>query len=183
MRIISGDLKSRRIDPPNNLPVRPTTDMAKEALFNILHNQFYIEDLEILDLFSGTGNISYEFFSRGSQNITCVEQNSKCISYINETKGKFKMDNLQVVQSDCFNFLKVTNGKYHIIFADPPYDMPNYEDVIDLVFSRDLLLEDGILIMEHSKTTNLSQNEFFYQKRKYGGVNFSFFKITGGEEG
>lgn len=178
MRIVSGNLKSRRIDPPNNLPVRPTTDMAKEALFNILNNQYYIEDLDVLDLFSGTGNIAYEFFSRESHNITCVEQNSKCVSFINETKAKFEMNNLNVVQSDCFSFLKTTNSKFHVIFADPPYDMPNYEDVIDLVFSRELLLEDGILIMEHSKTTNLSQNKYFDKKKKYGGVNFSFFKIT-----
>ena len=176
MRIISGSLGSRRIDTPNNLPVRPTTDMAKEALFNILNNKYYLEDLSVLDLFSGTGNISYEFFSRGSESISCVEQNFKCINFIKEVKEKFEMDSLQVVQSDCFSFLNTVKDKYHIIFADPPYDMPNYEDVINTVFSRDLLLEDGMLIMEHSKNTNLSQNKYFSEKRKYGGVNFSFFK-------
>ncbi|MCK5846032.1 MAG: 16S rRNA (guanine(966)-N(2))-methyltransferase RsmD [Bacteroidales bacterium] len=176
MRIVSGTLKSRRIDTPNNLPVRPTTDMAKEALFNILNNKYYIEDLKVLDLFSGTGNIAYEFYSRESESVTAVEQNSKCIKFIKETKEKFDMDNLQIIQSDCFSFLKSVNSKYHLIFADPPYDMPNYEEIIDLVFTRDLLEEDGILIMEHSKSNNLSKHEYFSEKRRYGGVNFSFFK-------
>ncbi len=176
MRIISGTLKSRRINTPTNLPVRPTTDKAKEALFNILQNTYYIEDLNVLDLFSGTGNISYEFCSRESDTVTSVEQNSKCINFIKEIKEKFELDNLQVIQSDCFSFLKSVKSKYHIIFADPPYDMPNYDEVIDLVFSRDLLDEEGVLIMEHSKDTNLSKHEFFKERRKYGGVNFSFFK-------
>jgi len=176
LRIVSGILKSRKIDPPTNLPVRPTTDMAKEALFNILNNKYYIDELSVLDLFSGTGNIAYEFFSRESEKITCVEQNAKCIKFIRETKEKFEMDSLNVVQSDCFSFLKSAKNKYHIIFADPPYDMPNYEEVVDLVFSMDLLEEDGVLIMEHSKKTNLSLHKNFSEKRRYGGVNFSFFK-------
>ena len=177
MRIVSGILKSRKIDPPTNLPVRPTTDMAKEALLNILNNKYYIDELSVLDLFSGTGNIAYEFYSRESESITCVEQNAKCIRFIKETKEKFEMDNLNIIQSDCFSFLKTTKNKYHIIFADPPYDMPNYEEVVDIVFSRELLEEDGILIMEHSKKTNLSLHKYFSEKRRYGGVNFSFFKI------
>ena len=176
MRIVSGILISRKIDPPTNLPVRPTTDMAKEALFNILNNKYYIDELSVLDLFSGTGNIAYEFFSRESEMITCVEQNSKCIKFIRETKEKFEMDNLNIVQSDCFSFLKTAKNKYHIIFADPPYDMPNYEEVVNIVFSNELLEEDGILIMEHSKKTNLSLHKHFSEKRRYGGVNFSFFK-------
>ena len=176
MRIVSGTLKARRITPPNNLPVRPTTDMAKEALFNILHNKYYIEDLSVLDLFSGTGNISFEFCSRESESVISVEQNNKCVKFINETKEKFELDNLQIIQSDCFNYLKSCNDKFHIIFADPPYDMPNYEEVVNLVFSKDLLHDDGVLIMEHSKTTNLSLHQFFDEKRRYGGVNFSFFK-------
>ena len=177
MRIVSGTLKSRRITPPNNLPVRPTTDMAKEALFNILQNKYYIEDLSVLDLFSGTGNISYEFCSRESESVIAVEQNNKCIKFISETKEKFELDSLQVIQSDCFSYLKSSNNKFHIIFADPPYDMPNYEEVVDLVFSRNLLHDDGVLIMEHSKTTNLSQHKYFSERRRYGGVNFSFFMI------
>jgi len=176
LRIVSGIFKSRKIDPPNNLPVRPTTDMAKEALFNILHNKYYIDEISVLDLFSGTGNIAYEFCSRESKQVTSVEQNAKCVRFIREVKDSLALDNLSIIQSDCFSFLKSAKGKYDIIFADPPYDMPNYEEVIDLVFDRQLLSDEGILIMEHSKKTNLSLNKYFSEKRRYGGVNFSFFK-------
>ncbi len=177
MRIISGILKSRRINPPSNLPVRPTTDMAKEALFNILQNKIYLEETTVLDLFSGTGNISYEFFSRECKNITAVDQNSKCVRFIKKTAEELKMDSLKVVQADCFAFIKGANKKYDIIFADPPYNMPNYIEMVESIINNQLLSEEGILIVEHSKNTNLSNIKLYTSTRRYGGVHFSFFEV------
>jgi len=177
LRIVSGILKSRRINPPSNLPVRPTTDMAKEALFNILQNKIYLEEANVLDLFSGTGNMSFEFFSRECESITAVDQNSKCIQFIKKTKDELKMDSLEVVQADCFAFVKGAYKKYDLIFADPPYNMPNYIELVELILEKQLLSEDGILIVEHSKDTNLSQIKSYTDTRRYGGVHFSFFEV------
>jgi len=175
LRIVSGILKSRRINPPANLPVRPTTDMAKEALFNILQNKIYLEEANVLDLFSGTGNMAFEFFSRECESITAVDQNTKCVSFIKKVKDELKMDSLEIVNADCFAFIKGNHKKYDIIFADPPYDMPNYIELVELILKKELLAEDGILIVEHSKNTNLSHINKYSNTRKYGGVNFSFF--------
>lgn len=176
MRIISGILKSRRFNPPNNLPVRPTTDMAKEALFNILNNQYDIDELNVLDLFAGTGSISYEFYSRECQNVTAVDKNVNCIKYIRETKEKLNMETLDVVQSDCFIFLEKAWKKYDLIFADPPYDMPNFAKIVELVFEKKLLKPEGLLIVEHSKDTLLNKLPQYINTRKYGSVHFSFFE-------
>ncbi|RLD41861.1 MAG: 16S rRNA (guanine(966)-N(2))-methyltransferase RsmD [Bacteroidetes bacterium] len=176
MRIVSGILKSRRINPPANLPVRPTTDMAKEALFNILQNKIYIEDANVLDLFSGTGNMAYEFFSRESESVTAVDQNSRCIRFIKKIKDELEMHSLEVVQADCFSFVKGAYKKYDIIFADPPYDMPNYIEFVELILEKKILTEEGILIVEHSKNTNLSKIQSYTSTRRYGGVHFSFFE-------
>lgn len=177
MRIISGILKSRRISPPKNLPVRPTTDMAKEALFNILHNQYGLESMVALDLFSGTGSIAFEFYSRECEHITAVDQNIKCIRFIRSTKENLKMDSLEVVQANCFSFLKSTWKKYDIIFADPPYDMPDFAKIVELVFERNLINPEGVLIVEHSKDTNLSHFPAYVTTRNYGSVHFSFFEV------
>lgn len=176
MRIISGILKSRRFNPPDNLPVRPTTDMAKEALFNILNNQYDIDELNVLDLFAGTGSISYEFYSRECQNVTAVDKNVNCIKYIRETKEKLNMETLDVVQSDCFIFLEKAWKKYDLIFADPPYDMPNFAKIVELVFEKKLLNPEGLLIVEHSKDTLLNKLPQYINTRKYGSVHFSFFE-------
>ena len=121
MRIISGKYKSRKITAPKKLPVRPTTDMAKEALFNILNNRFYFEDISVLDLFSGTGNISYEFASRGTEKITAVDSNFGCVKFINEISEQFDMD-INGIKNDVFKFLEQTNQHFDLIFADPPYN-------------------------------------------------------------
>lgn len=176
MRIISGILKSRRFNPPDNLPVRPTTDMAKEALFNILNNQYDIDKLNVLDLFAGTGSISYEFYSRECQNVTAVDKNVNCIKYIRETKEKLNMETLDVVQSDCFIFLEKAWKKYDLIFADPPYDMPDFAKIVELVFEKKLLNPEGLLIVEHSKDTLLNKLPQYINTRKYGSVHFSFFE-------
>jgi 16S rRNA (guanine(966)-N(2))-methyltransferase RsmD len=179
MRIISGQYKSRKIVAPKNLPVRPTTDMAKESLFNILNNQYYFDEISVIDLFAGTGNISYEFASRGTQHITCVDQNFGCVKFINQTTETFKMP-INTVKSDVFKFLETTKLKVDVIFADPPYDFSKeqFSKIPELVFQNKLLLEQGILIVEHSKHTDLSEVDNFYNQKNYGGNAFSFFKNT-----
>ncbi len=157
MRIISGEFKGRRITAPKKLPVRPTTDMAKEALFNILNNLYYLDDISVLDLFAGTGNISYEFASRGTENILAVDQDFGCIKFINQTSETFEMP-IKTIKADVFKFLENTKQKANVIFADPPYDFPveEFVKIPTLVFENNLLETGGILIVEHSKHTPLS---------------------------
>jgi 16S rRNA (guanine(966)-N(2))-methyltransferase RsmD len=177
MRIVSGQFKGRRITAPKKLPVRPTTDMAKEALFNILNNLYYFNDISVLDLFAGTGNISYEFASRGTTQITCVDQDYGCIKFINETASSFEMP-LQTIKSDVFKFLEKNTQKATIIFADPPYEfsLENFSKIPEMVFKNNLLEEEGVLIVEHSKHTDLSEIENFSYSKSYGGNMFSFFE-------
>lgn len=178
MRIISGEFKGRRIMAPKKLPVRPTTDMAKEALFNILNNQYYFDDISVLDLFSGTGNISYEFASRGTKQILAVDGNFGCIRFINETSESFEMP-IRTVKSDVFKFLENNKQKHDVIFADPPYefDIDLFAKIPNLVFNNQLLQDEGLLIVEHSKHTDLSQLINYSYSKNYGGNMFSFFKI------
>ena len=177
MRIISGLYKSRKIVAPKNLPVRPTTDMAKESLFNILNNYYYFNEISVLDLFAGTGNISYEFASRGTEQIISVDQDFGCVKFINQTSEKFEMP-IQTIKSDVFKFLEKTNIQSNIIFADPPYNFSDeqFAKISNLVFTNNILLEDGLLIIEHSKHTNLSELENYQYSKSYGGNVFSFFE-------
>lgn len=177
MRIISGKYKGRRLNAPKNLPVRPTTDMAKEGLFNILNNLYYIEDIEVLDLFSGTGNISYEFASRGCEAIIAVDQNFGCVKYIQQVSREFDFS-IDVIKSDVYKFIEKSNKKYDVIFADPPYDFPESEfaKIATLIFQNDLLHPEGVLIIEHSKQTKLQNHPDFSYEKRYGGNVFSFFE-------
>lgn len=177
MRIISGIHKGIRLSAPKKLPVRPTTDMAKEALFNILNNHYYFDAISVIDLFAGTGNISYEFASRGCTKITSVDGHFGCVRYINETANKLNID-IHTLKSDVYKFLEKTNIKAHVIFADPPYDfeLEKLVIIVDHVFNRHLLLEEGVLIIEHSKHTDLSKHSTFSYSKKYGGNMFSFFE-------
>lgn len=179
MRIISGKYKGRRITAPKNLPVRPTTDMAKEALFNILNNHYYFDAISVIDLFAGTGNISYEFASRNTDRITAVDAHYGCIKFINSIAKQFDLP-INTIKSDVYKFLEKTSAKADVIFADPPYDFDQeaFEKIVDLVFTNRLLLEDGMLIIEHSTHTDLSENEYFSYSKKYGGNQFSFFETT-----
>jgi len=180
MRIISGKHKSKRLQAPKNLPVRPTTDMAKEALFNILNNSYYFNNITVLDLFSGTGNISFEFGSRGAENITAVDANFGCIKYINSTSKELDL-NINTIKSDVFKYLQKSISKFDVIFADPPYEfeLDLFEKIVDLIFENNLLNEDGTLIVEHSKHTDLSKHQHFSYSKKYGGNMFSFFEKEG----
>ena len=179
MRIISGQYKGRRITPPKKLPVRPTTDMAKEALFNIINNLYYFDEICVLDLFAGTGSISYEFASRGTQNITAVDEDYGCIKFIKETTEAFKMP-IQALKNDVYDFLDKTTLKANIIFADPPYafTIEQFSKIHELTFKNNILEDNGLLIIEHSKQTNLSFLPYFSYSKSYGGNMFSFFEYT-----
>ena len=177
MRIISGLYKARRIMAPKKLPVRPTTDMAKEALFNILNHRYHFQDISFLDLFSGTGNISYEFASRGTESIVAVDQNFHCTKFISQTSEAFEMP-IQVIKAEVFGFLEKTKQPQTIIFADPPYELEHekFLKIVELVFQNNLLEADGVLIIEHSKQTDLSSAPQFSEVKGYGGNRFSFFE-------
>lgn len=178
MRIISGKHKSKRITAPKNLPVRPTTDMAKESLFNILNNLYYFDSISVLDLFTGTGNISYEFASRGTETIYAVDGHYGCIKFINKTSEDLDL-NITTFKSDVYKFLEKTSLKTDVIFADPPYDFEEdkFLSIVRLVFEKELLNEDGVLIVEHSKHTDLSKHPKFSYDKRYGGNVFSFFEF------
>jgi 16S rRNA (guanine966-N2)-methyltransferase len=183
MRIISGKHKGRRLVAPKNLPVRPTTDMCKESLFNILNNYFNFNGLKVLDLFAGTGNISYEFASRGAGPITSVDADLGCINFIKKTTADLDLD-ISTIKSDVFSFLERNKSSYDIIFADPPYDLSQeyFEKIIQLIFDNELLDEDGMLIVEHSKHTKLEHMTNFSFLKNYGGSVFSFYEFESDEE-
>lgn len=176
MRIISGKYKGRTINPPRNLKARPTTDFAKENLFNVLNNLIDFETCDVLDLFSGTGSISYEFASRGARSVTSVEINPVHYNFIRQTAQQLGITNLHPVKANVFLYLKSCPKQFDVIFSDAPYDLEGSEEVIREVFTRDLLREEGILIFEHSKKMDFSTYEHFWQLRSYGSVQFSFFK-------
>jgi 16S rRNA (guanine966-N2)-methyltransferase len=183
MRIISGKYKGRRISPPKGLPVRPTTDMSKEALFNVINNHFSFEGLKILDLFAGTGNISYEFASRGSEPITSVDGDFGCVKFIKQVATEYDF-NIAATKSDVFKFLERNNATFDIIFADPPYalDQKTFEKIVLLIFEKNTLNNDGMMIIEHSKYTKLDHMDNFSFKKSYGGSIFSFFELSSDEE-
>ena len=176
MRIISGRYHGRTIVPPRNLRARPTTDFAKENLFNVLGNLVDFEELDVLDLFSGTGSISYEFASRDAKSVTSVEVNSVHHNFIRQTARDLKFENFYAVKANVFLYLKSCTKKFDLIFSDAPYDLEGSEEVIRLVFERELLTEDGMLIFEHSKEQDVSNMPHYWQTRSYGSVQFSFFK-------
>lgn len=177
MRIISGKYKGRRITAPKKLPVRPTTDLAKESLFNILNNSYHLDEISVLDLFSGTGNISYEFASRGCQEITAIDGDYGCAAFIKTTAKEFEFD-INVIKSDVFKFLEKAHVKATIVFADPPYNFSDeqFANIPNLVFKNKILAENGYLIIEHSTHTKLSHLDYFSHSKKYGGCVFSFFE-------
>ena len=177
MRIVAGIYKNRRVNF-NKLNSRPTTDFAKESLFNLLNNHYNLEEIRGLDLFAGSGNISYEFISRGSKDITAIDINIKCVNFIKKTKAKFKMKYLSIKLSKVVSYLNKIDKKYDIIFADPPYHytQKKYDKIVEIVFEKKILNESGTLVIEHSKFINFDNHTTFFDKRKYGNVNFSFFK-------
>ena len=175
MRIISGKYKGRKIEPPGKLPVRPTTDFAKEGLFNVLTNMIDFEETEALDLFAGTGNISFELISRGCPSVQAVEQNYNCVKFINYLAEKLNEHNVRTQAADVFRFLGFCTRQFDLIFADPPFELDNARLIPGIVFERKLLKPGGLLIIEHSERFDFSAYPNFSQTRHYGKVNFSFF--------
>ena len=175
MRIIAGSLRGRRLNPPQNLPVRPTTDMARESLFNILNNYVDYEECAVMDLFAGTGAVSLEFVSRGAREVTSVDINAQCTDFIKQSAQQFGVKNLHVVRADVFDLLKRANRKFDIVFADPPYAIDGLATLPDLVFERQVLTDDGIFVLEHPREFSFKEHPHFWQHRAYGKVNFTFF--------
>ena len=177
MRIISGIKKSIVINAPKNLPVRPTTDKVKESLFNIIQNKFELKECRVLDVFSGTGNISYEFASRGCNDILSVDNNFNCIRFINKTAEKLEIK-VRTKKIDYLLFLKNNNEKFNIIFADPPYRflLKDYLEIIDIVRDNSILEEGGELIIEHSSNISFIDKYKEVDERNYGSSSLSFFK-------
>ena len=176
MRIIGGKNQRRHIIAPSKLPVRPTTDMAKEALFSIINNHFDFENIKVLDLFSGTGNISYEFASRGALEVIAVDNNMHCIQFIKQTADQLDMPMLRAVKADSFHFISFCKTPFDIIFADPPYDSERINEIPESIFNKGILKPDGWLVVEHGQKVKLSAQKYFWESRRYGKVHFSIFK-------
>ena len=176
MRIISGKYRGRAINPPKNLRARPTTDFAKENLFNILTNLVDFEQCDVLDLFAGTGSVSYEFASRGANSVTSVEINAVHHNFIRTTAKSLGADNIFAVKANVFLYLKSCPKSFDIVFSDAPYDLEGLEQVVDLVLSENILKEEGIFIFEHSDKFDFSNRPNFWQLRSYGSVQFSMFR-------
>lgn len=176
MRIIGGEFKGRRFSPPIGLKARPTTDYARESLFNILNNRVDFEELRVLDLFAGTGSISFEFVSRGCRDVTCVELAGLHLSFIHKCIGQMGFERfIRPIKADVFKFIEKNSESFDLIFSDAPYDLTKADTLPDSILSSGLLKADGIYIMEHSDKKDFSSHPSFIEIRKYGKVNFSFF--------
>ena len=176
MRIISGEHGRRKISPPANMPhTRPTTDVAKEGLFNVISNNLDIEDLKTLDLFGGTGSISYELASRGVPDLTIVEKDPQMLAFIRNTAVELKLENFKVVKSDVFRFIEQCNEKYDFIFAGPPYALQTIDELPKLIFEKELLNNDGWFVLEHTPRNNYEKFPYFNFSRNYGTTIFSIF--------
>jgi len=175
LRIIGGKYKGRIITPIAGLKARPTTDFARESLFNILNNRIDFEAISVLDLFSGTGAIGFEFASRGAEVVHMIEKDQKHIAGIRHNIEKIGFTNIKPVHIDVKAFLRTCKFKYDIIFADPPYDLEWLASIPDLVIRSEILKEDAFLILEHPRALKFEDNTMFFEHRNYGSVNFSFF--------
>jgi len=176
MRIVGGEYRGRIFSPGKTFKARPTTDMAKESLFNVLQNSIDFEAIRALDLFSGTGSISYEFASRGCADVTAVEINPAHIQFIKEVIEKLGEKHIRVVKSNVFVFAARIKEQFDLIFADPPYDHPKFAEVADLIFKNNLLKPGGLFILEHSGQFDYSKHPNFKDLRRYGSVHFSMFE-------
>lgn len=177
MRIIRGKYGRRRFDVPRNITARPTTDFARENLFNVLENIDDLEGKSALDLFAGTGAISFEFLSRGCAEVTAVEQAPVQTKFITSVKDKLGDESLRVIRGDVFRFIETCHRQFDFIFADPPYDHPRFEEVPGLILGSDMVKEGTVVIIEHSKNRDFSTLPGFSQHRIYGSVNFSIFIV------
>jgi len=176
VRIISGSLKGRRINVPRGLDLRPTTDQAREALFNILQSHLSMDGIQVLDLFAGTGALSFEFISRGAASVLAVEMNARAVDAMRDQAAAWGLGQLNVLRADAFRFLQKTpQARFDIIFADPPYAHPGLPELPDLVLESGFLEADGLFILEHPSGLRLEDHPNCYDTRRYGHVHFSFF--------
>ena len=179
MRVISGIYKRRRFDVPNTFKARPTTDFAKENLFNVLSNLIDFEDhITALDLFAGTGSISIELVSRGCDKVVSIEKDPQHFAFIRQVMNMVKTDRCFPIKGDVFRYIERCNERYDLIFADPPYELTGLETIPSLIFEHHLLKDDGLLVLEHGKKNNFEDDPHFMERRVYGSVNFSLFRAT-----
>lgn len=175
MRVIGGTLKGRIFHAPKNLPTRPTTDQAKEGLFNILNNRIDLTECRVLDLFSGIGSVSLEFLSRGAETVTSIDSHPKCVRFQQESGEKLQLENWDQLRGDVLRYLPNAHGQFDVIFADPPYDILDHKRIHELILEFELLKRDGLFILEHEQGLATEPWNGFEQLRKYGRVHFSFF--------
>lgn len=178
MRIIGGTLKGKVMNLPRKYEARPTTDFAREALFNILDNEYEFDGLQVLDLFGGTGAVSFEFASRGAGQVHCIEMSRENASFIRSEAARLGLGNVTAVHSNVFDFLPVCKKKFDIIFADPPYALEGLENIPDKVLSAGILHPGGYFILEHGADNNFEGHPLFKKEKTYGKVHFSFFEQT-----
>jgi len=176
MRIISGQFKGRRLQVPTNITARPTTDFAKEGLFNLLNNRIDFEGIDVLDLFAGTGSIGIEFISRDCKSLISIELNERHCAFIRKVCTELKISNLSLIKTDVFKFIDTCHSQFDMIFADPPYELEQLTQIPDLIFNKKLLKVEGLFVLEHSSKNNFDQHPHFVDHRNYGNVNFSFFQ-------
>lgn len=178
MRIIRGIYGRRRFSVPTNITARPTTDFARENIFNVIENLIDIENIRALDLFAGTGAITFELLSRGAKSVTCVEKAKTQQSFIQKVADTLGVKNLRLIRGDVFRFISTATSAYNLIFADPPYNLPDFDTIPELVLNSNLVEQDTIFIIEHSKNYDFSNLPYYYEHRAYGSVNFTIFKIN-----
>ena len=177
MRIISGKYKGRRISAPSNITARPTTDFAKEGLFNLLNNRIDFEGIDVLDLFAGTGGIGVEFVSRDCNSVISIEQNERHCAFIRKVCAELKIDNLSLMKTDVFKFINSCHTQFDMIFADPPYDLDKLAEIPNLIFAQKMLKPVGLFVLEHSSKNSFELHPNFSDHRSYGSVNFTFFEM------
>ena len=177
MRVISGIYKRRRFDVPHSFKARPTTDFAKENLFNVLTNNYidFEDNVTALDLFAGTGSISIELVSRGCDKVISIEKDPQHLAFISQIMREVKTDKCFPMRADVFKYIDRCSSKFDFIFADPPYQLENIAEIPNLIFEKGLLKSDGIFVLEHGESNNFSEHPHFTEMRKYGSVHFSFF--------
>lgn len=176
MRIVGGIFSGRRFSPPARIPARPTTEVAKEGLFNTLGNLIDFEGIKTLDLFGGTGSISYELASRGAADLTLIERDMTSVAFIKKTAQELSIDGkLHVVRNDVFKFMKQSTEQYDFIFAGPPYALENIDDLPMLVFKKNMLAPNGIFVLEHTPRNDYQQHPHFLRMKNYGTTVFTFF--------
>jgi 16S rRNA (guanine966-N2)-methyltransferase len=175
MRIISGSLRGKRFYPPRNIPARPTTDFAKEALFNILNNNFDFPQIRFLDLFAGTGSLDMEIFSRGCTDITSVDMSKISIGFIRKMSEEVKIPNHKIITGDALQFIKNCSEKFDLIFAGPPYALEEIDQIPDMIFAKNILKQDGWFILETSPKHNFTEHPKLLEVRNYGQTHFWIF--------